>query len=209
VRDSVLAIFPTFTSQFEGALPFMYLDVLGLVTTGLGNLIDPITLALRLPWVTRTGAPATQDQITAEWAMVKGLQGMKFRGGGAFSSVTSLRLTDGGVRALVTYRLFQNEVVLKRRFVAWEQWPADAQLGTLSIAWAAGPAWVAPHFDMLARAGDWQPIAGPPGDANADVTCRGEAWLRDVGNPGLRPRNLANKVLFQNACAPTDPDLIT
>ena len=47
--------------------------------------------------------------------------------------------------------------------------------------------------------------AGPEGDASADPSCRGEAWLNDTGNPGLRPRNMANKILFENASRTTDP----
>jgi len=165
----------------------MYLDVLGLVTTGIGNLIDPIYTATGLPWVHRSdGSPAGRDQIILEWQRVKALQAWKGYGGGYFGDGAQIILTPEGVDALVDGKLMANEAILKRRFVLWEQWPADAQLGTLSVAWAAGPAWVAPNFDMAARALDF---AG----------CRTECWLNDKGNPGLTPRNLANQSLFLNA----------
>jgi hypothetical protein len=200
VRDSVRAYFRTFTERFEGSLPFMYLDVLGLVTTGIGNLIDPVSLALVLPWTHKAdGSPATRDQVVQEWMRVKALQAWRGYGGKYYGDGAYLELTPGGVTCLVLDKLAQNEVILQRRFPDWEAWPADAQLGTLSIAWAAGPAWVAPHFDGFARNLDFQPIAGKPGDAAQDPSCRGEAWLKDDGNPGLRPRNLANRILFQNA----------
>ena len=122
-------------------------------------------------------------------------------------------LSAASVASLTTQRLLKNEAYLARRWASWNDWPADAQLGAHSIAWAAGPAWVAPHFDAAVTVipAGFAVCAGPPGDANLDVTKRGEAWLRDgsglVGpggcsadiNPGLRPRNLANKVLFLNA----------
>ena len=187
MRDSVRLAFQGFTTRFEGALDYMYLDVLGLVTTGIGNLIDPIYTATGLPWVHRSdGSPAGRDQIILEWQRVKALQAWKGYGGGYFGDGAQIILTPEGVDALVDGKLMANEAILKRRFVLWEQWPADAQLGTLSVAWAAGPAWVAPNFDMAARALDF---AG----------CRTECWLNDKGNPGLTPRNLANQSLFLNA----------
>ena len=46
MNDSVLTTFPSFTQQFEGRIPFMYVDVKRLVTTAVGNLIDPLSTAL-------------------------------------------------------------------------------------------------------------------------------------------------------------------
>jgi hypothetical protein len=45
----------------------MYADVLGLITTGQGNLIDPKPAALALPWRNRDGALASSAEISAEW----------------------------------------------------------------------------------------------------------------------------------------------
>lgn len=78
----------------------MYLDVRGLVTTGIGNLIDPKEVALPLPWL-KEGEPATADEISAEWDFVKSdPDGRSQRGGGSFESITSLRLKDEDVRCL-------------------------------------------------------------------------------------------------------------
>ena len=51
--DSVKQGFRAFTLPLEGEIAWMYLDTLGLVTVGLGNLIDPVELALELPFVYR------------------------------------------------------------------------------------------------------------------------------------------------------------
>ncbi len=71
---SVQSYFRIFSAPLEGCVPYMYLDVLGLVTVGVGNLVDPITLAQALPLrfknrpgIAAPGSPATPDQIAAEW----------------------------------------------------------------------------------------------------------------------------------------------
>jgi len=103
-----------------------------------------------------------------------------------------------------------DEATLRRRFPAYDSWPADAQLGTLSCAWAAGAGWACPKFTAAVNALEpgFQVAAGPVPGASGDLDpgARGEAWLEDnhkpgpnPANPGLHPRNLANQVLFGNA----------
>jgi hypothetical protein len=194
VQSSVAAAFWSFTQPLEGHVDQMYCDVLGLVTTGVGNLIDPLPLALGLPWLHRgTDEAAPPDMIAAEWHAVKDGHVPAFHG------QRPLYLTADAIEALVLSKLQRNEAYLARRWANWADWPADAQLAAHSIAWAAGPAWHAPHFDAAVAELDFDTCAGPAGDANEDPACRGEAWLRDTGNAGLRPRNLANKLLLQNA----------
>jgi hypothetical protein len=192
----------------------MYLDTLGLVTIGIGNLIDPLPAGLSM--VSRiSGWPATTAEIQAEWARVKNAKALIPLGWRAFQRICTLMVTEEALAGMVKHRMETNEAYLSRRYPSWGSWPAAAQLGTHSIAWAAGPGWVAPHFDAAAKAGDWQACAGVPGDANVNPECRGHAWLSDgMGpdvtgrpkNPGLRARNLANKLLFQ--FAPLGPDAL-
>ena len=47
---AVQSSFPAFSGRFEGRVPYMYLDVLGLVTVGVGNLVDPVETAQALPF---------------------------------------------------------------------------------------------------------------------------------------------------------------
>ena len=49
MRESVRRGFIGFSAPFEGRLHYMYLDVKGLVTTGVGNLIDSVGAAQALP----------------------------------------------------------------------------------------------------------------------------------------------------------------
>jgi hypothetical protein len=183
-----------FTAPLEGAVHSMYADVKDLVTCGYGDLIDPMVAARSLPWVYRaSGLPASQSDIAMEWHRVKD-------GKLSYGTFTpNLVLTDAAVTDLVLAKLDHNELYLSRRWSNWDQWPADGQLMAHSCAWAAGAAWHAPLFDLAAEKLDFGTIAGPPGNANTDPSCRGAAWLNDAGNPGLRPRNLKNKSLAWNA----------
>lgn len=182
VRDEFLS----FSVQFEGCVPWLYLDIKGLVTCGIGNLVDPLELALRLPFVRPGGYAATQDEIAAAWHKVKAYTALAEWGATAAEHVTDLRLTDDGIRTLVTSKADEMWAHLAQRFVHIEEWPADAQLGVLSMAWAAGAAFNAPNFSAACRNLDF---------ATAAKECR----FQDALNPGLRPRNDANQLLFRNA----------
>lgn len=167
-------------------MPFMYLDVKGLVTTAIGNLIDTPDDALSLPWVTETGKPATKDQIKAEWSYVKSRQDLKMRGGMAYKKITALRLTDAGIQEVVSRTLDRMDNHLSGRFPQYPNWPADAQLATLSMAWACGPAFRFPLLEKALKASDF---------ALAAAHCK----MSEVGNPGVAPRNVKNRELYLSA----------
>lgn len=186
MRDAVRQAFQAYTERFEGAVRWMYLDVRGLCTTAIGNLIDPIETALGLPFVRPDGMPATRDEIATEWRRVKALQSMAKLGGYAFRNVTTLRLTPAGVVDIVDAKLDAVDKQLAARFSGYKDWPADAQLGTLSLAWACGAAFRFTRFEAAVSALDF------------DTAAR-ESQMDATGNPGLRPRNAAQLVLFSNA----------
>ena len=189
---SVLAIWPAFTAQFEGRIPWMYLDIRGLVTTGCGNLIDPSGLALALPWAKPDGTYATTTEILTEWQAVKAATWLAEAGAQAAGRVAVLRLSDAAIDGLVARVMASNEAALKQHpaFAGFDAWPADAQIGLLSMAWAMGPdfgpGW--PLFSAACAAGDWNAAAA-------------NCWMDDAGNPGLTPRNRANEWAFATAAA--------
>lgn len=188
MRDAVRAAVRGFTDRFESTVPWMYLDVRGLVTVAIGNLIDPLPLAIGLPFLHGDGSPATREEIAAEWGRVKSFQSRASAGGGWFREVTTLHLAADGIARVFQSRLNLNEVYLRRRFAGYDAWPADAQLGVISMAWAEGPAFDFPRFEAAALKQDFS-------------TCSLECHMADATNPGLRPRNLATAVLFANAAA--------
>ena len=59
MKTAALNFFNTASPSLEGRLEFMYLDVKGLVTIGVGNLIDSIADAQRLPWRNKTTSRGT------------------------------------------------------------------------------------------------------------------------------------------------------
>jgi hypothetical protein len=204
MKPTVQTAFPSFSTRFEGRLKFMYLDRKKLATTGIGNLIDPKEFALPLSWLVGGDPtqPATQDQISVEWDFVKSdPDGRSQQGGGAFESITTLRLTDADVDALVASKAAGNEASLKQRdpFSDFDDWPADAQLGLLSMAWAMGPAFHFPKFEAACGKLDDNGNPAPDFRAAAD-----ECHISEDGNPGVAPRNVADRQLFLNAADAVD-----
>ena len=187
MRESVRAAFVPFTAAFEGVVPWMYLDVKGLVTVGIGNLCDPIQYATPLPFVDRvTGAPADRDAIMREWMRVKSDASLARLGHRAAERITNLRLTPEGIELVAGRKLEQNDAHLRGRFPDFEDWPACAQLATHSMAWACGPAFRFDRLQLALRMADF---------ATASLECH----MNEAGNPGLVPRNVANKILYRNA----------
>lgn len=191
MRQTVRDNYAAFTSRFEGAVPWMYLDVKGLVTTGIGNLIDSPGAAQALPWRHGVnGALASPAEVAAGWQAVKARQDQKLIGGGQkfWGTLTDLRLDADGIRQLVDAKLQSNEAILRNRFPGYESWPADAQLGLLSMAWAMGANFKFPKFEAA--------VNGLVPDFRAAASL---SHMNAAGNPGLVPRNTANESLFLSA----------
>lgn len=187
--ESVVSRFREFSVRFEGLCHWPYLDIKGLVTVGIGNLIDPVDAALALPWVLEgSGEPATRERITADWHALKAQQRLSKLHYNYARPLTAIRLTDEGVDTLVRSKLLSNEAYMHDHLPGWDSWPADAQLFASSMAWAVGPGWVGIFKNCTAflLAGDWDNAA----------KC---AAIRTEGNPGLVPRNAANQVCLHNA----------
>lgn len=197
MHDTVQAQFRAFNEPFEGAVPYMYLDIKGLVTVGVGNLIDPVELATALPFSFKTrpgiaapGAPASRDQITAEWQKLKADSSLARKGARACDAVTELELHNDAIDELIGDRLARNERFLIRQepFKAFGDWPADAQMALLSMAWAMGPGGPLNFHRFCASCKTLDFSA-------AALECK----MNEDGNPGLIPRNRANRLLLSNA----------
>ena len=192
---SVRQFFPVFSQRFEGRIPWMYLDIKGLVTVGIGNLIDPIALALELPFRSRvTRAPASKDDIAAEWLAVKATTSLARKGASAAERIAKLELSAAAIDELVGRKLNEfYEIIKTKYFPEFDSYPADAQLAILSMAWAMGPyfprTW--PTFSRNVKDQNW---------VKAGNGCQ----MKEAGNPGVVARNAANKKLFFNAAVVKD-----
>jgi hypothetical protein len=196
MKDSVKNIFPEFSKNFEGYVNWMYLDIKGLVTCGIGNLIDPVSLAISLPFTKKDGSRASQDEIKAEWKQIKGRSELAKQGHKSAMKYCTLRISDEAISNLVRTKLEQNEdYLIKHHFPEFNDWPADAQLAILSMAWALGsnfPAtWIKLKAACVTR--NW---------ALAALNCH----INEVGNAGIKPRNEVNVKLFNSAAIQIPPD---
>jgi hypothetical protein len=185
---------------FEGMVPFMYLDIKGLVTIGMGNLIDPFTQAKALPFryrnkpgIKNPGRLASAADIEDEWKRIKGDQTLALRRWKACDPLTTLELNSDAINDLIKSRLQNNELILKRQnvFRDYDKWPADAQLGLLSMAWALGPNFVQAHA--------WWPQFTQGCQKQAFAVAAQYCHINESNNPGVHPRNVANVQLFKNA----------
>src|ERR1035437_159744 len=196
---SVKLRFRSFNEPFEGVVPWMDQDIKGLITVGVGNLIDPVAAATELPfrWKNKPGLktpgmPASKADIEAEWKKIKDDSTLALKGHRACEGITNLELSDEGINALIGKRLQQNEAYLVKQapFKNFDQWPADAQMALLSIARAMGPGGP-PQFKTMAAGCEKLDFD------KAAANCR----IDETGNPGIVPRNKADKLLFGNAAA--------
>jgi hypothetical protein len=208
--DSVRAGFLDFITPFEGRVKYMYLDSLGLVTVGVGNLIDSADpqastpeQALALPFVRHVngdpdidGDPATAEEITGDWWRLKTRPELAKTGHLGAKPLTTVHLTGADIDTLVARRLqsYEDELRKTPEFADLDDWPADAQLGLLSMAWAMGGGFASggrwPDFRGAVAARDWTAAAG---DSH-------------IGN-GAPARNAADAQLFSNARRVVDEGL--
>lgn len=201
MRASVRAAFYAFNVPFEAAIPYLYQDVLGLVSIGVGILCDPVDLAYSLPLVHGDGTPATRAEIASEWMRIKSLGKGDYKSGnpaavkghGYAKPHTTLRLTAEGLRSTLDRKMLLHDGVLGRRFADFEQWPADAQLALHSWAWGVGPRAGYPKMTAALARRDFRAAA-------EEVMIKAR---RDDGKfvelHGLKPRNAANRQLLVNA----------
>jgi peptidoglycan hydrolase-like protein with peptidoglycan-binding domain len=193
MHPSVQAFFRDFSKTFEGLVQYMYLDVKNLATIGIGNLLENpnshqlTSEALNLPFQFKnSGAAASVQDIQNDFASIKAHPGVS---AGGYDQYTKLQLDLPTIDQLVQNKLAGNETGLKgiSEFSDLDNWPADAQLGLFSMAYAIGPA--------FAAGGKWPSFRA--GCAAKDfVKAANECRMTEQGNPGVVPRNRADELLF-------------
>jgi GH24 family phage-related lysozyme (muramidase) len=200
-RASVVKSFVDWSTAFEGYINYPYTDAEGLVTTGMGDLIDAMAPGQKMhvncghgtnvpcgsttPTGTARALPWTGGSLDADWAKLKAswphIQSTACKG------ITSARLSPEAVSTLVAGKMKQNEDYILAHLPSYAVAPADAQLGVHSMSWAEGPGFTGTWtlFRNAFNAGDYAGAAA-------------QSHMRGVG---IDMRNLANKLLFLNAAA--------
>jgi len=219
MRDECRSAFWPLTEDCEGKVFCFYLDVLGLVTTAIGNLCHDVRVAVAMPFFRADGVLATEADIRAEHAFVKaqfcGMKGAEERatatkpakvcpwralgkscfahnGWTAAFAATRLRLTEDGVRQIVMAKMKAHDADLLLQYPAFEEWPWQAQLATHSMSWACGSRFGGGH------PGGYPNLKRLLLAANFAASAR-ECHINEAGNPGVIKRNVKNKALYLEA----------
>ncbi|WP_030186294.1 hypothetical protein [Streptomyces sp. NRRL S-813] len=150
MQPSVRDTFIQFNEPLEGRVHFMYLDVKGLVSTGVGNLLDaddpdhvgtnpsPLPEIFTLNWIDKNTHEAADDAtILGEYRTVKS-SGTAHATLAQKEAITHLRTDDASIDTLCMKKISDFETKLRSRppFATLDDWPADGQLGLFSMAWA-------------------------------------------------------------------------
>lgn len=198
MHDSVRDGVADYLELFEGKVHWMYPDSLGLVSTGIGTLLDPFDKFWKgLPFYDKSSQKAaTRDEIKAEFDKVKAAskdlarikdytKRMK-----ALEDLTQLRITDQNI-----YLRKQQDVGDRDTYITglfgrkeYDKWPADAQLAVISVTYGAGSLINHPRLQAACREKDWW-----------GARLQGSLSNKAQGEAGYTKRNAGTKILFQNA----------
>lgn len=195
MHASASAAWQQFITEHEGNVAHMYLDTKGLVTIGIGNLIDPVSQALALPFQFKAinrlravaGRAATRAEIETEWKNLKNHRDkelLKRVGAGRAARETDLELSSGSRQQLFARVTAAHETQLTQYFPDLGSWPGDAQLGLMAMAWGLGM-YFPPKFPTFSAACKKQDFE------TASRECNISSWNAT--------RNQASVRLFTNA----------
>lgn len=172
VKPEVWASFPAWIEQYEGRKSWMYRDThpAGLVSSGVGNLLDPIALAMPLPWLRPDNTAATQNEIRADWTRVKALPRAMLAE--RYRTPAALHLAETTITQLVHQTMAIHLRAVAKTFPDIASYPAPVQTAILGMAWLAGPYnfFKRPAFVAAARARDWKAAANTCKLKNATAT---------------------------------------
>lgn len=123
--------------RFEGRVPHMYLDTVGLVTVGVGKMLPDAASAQKLPFLRRVDKqPASAIEIAADFHAVrsqpKGLLA------GAYKKFTQLELSNAAIDDLLKVTVARFEAELRQRLPAYAGCPAPAKAALLDMAYNLG-----------------------------------------------------------------------
>ena len=173
----------------EGCIQHMYLDTVGKVTVGVGNMLPNAAAATQLPFIHADDlTEASDEEIRTEFDLVStqtaGLLASKYK------SFTKLMLSEPAIDDLLDERIDGFESQLKIDFPNYESCPEPARLGMLDMAFNLGNAGLVnkfPSFTRAARQENW---------SECELQCN----RRGIAES----RNNEVKGLFQACVAPAD-----
>jgi len=149
-------------AQFEGAIPWMYVDTTGNVTVGVGNLLSDVAAAQALSFVLQSDptTAATPDQIASDFSALIGKP--DGQPSGYYRGFTSVRLTNEAIQSLLSSRVTGFLKDLTAAFPDYDSYPAPACAAIFDMAFNLGLEGLTgkfPHFCAAVKAQDWTTAA--------------------------------------------------
>ena len=141
----------------EGCISHMYLDTVGKVTVGVGNMLPNADATIGLPFVRRdSGAAASNDEVRAEFRSVASKEPAKLAS--SYKKYTKLDLADDSIDDLLDQRIAEFESGLQKDFPLYDTYPDTAKLGLMDMAFNLGNSGLVnkfPSFTKAVREADW------------------------------------------------------
>jgi GH24 family phage-related lysozyme (muramidase) len=145
----------------EGSISHMYLDTVGKVTVGVGNMLPDVSAAKKLPFVDRsTKKKATDAEIEADFSSVKSQT--KGLIASSYKKHTKLDLPDMEIDKLLDERIAEFTRQLKLKFPKFDTYPITAQMAMLDMAFNLGVNGLVTKFPSMKKAidgTDWSTAA--------------------------------------------------
>ena len=145
--------------EFEGSVPWMYLDTVGKVTVGVGLMLANETAAHALPFVAGAGA-ATPDQIARDFSRVSAMK--KGQLARFYLSRQGLQLSEDTIDARLRETLEGFEGYLRSHIAGYDTLPDAAKLALLDMIYNLGPGRLFAEYPRLIAAierADWRSAA--------------------------------------------------
>ncbi len=146
--------------EFEGSVPWMYLDTVGKVTVGIGMMLVNEAAASALPFA-MSGRPATPDEINREFARVSAMK--RGQVAKSYFSKGGLALSEETIEAKLRDALEGFEGYLRSHVHGYDALPDAAKLALLDMVYNLGPGRLFAEYPRLIAAverGDWKTAAG-------------------------------------------------
>jgi GH24 family phage-related lysozyme (muramidase) len=197
--------------EFEGCIPWMYRDIAGNVTVGVGLMLSGSDAAQSLPFLTGFRA-ATPQEIAADFTRVNTLP--PGHASGFYKSPSSLELSQQTIDAKLSGVIKNFEIGLRARLPQYDAFPDGIKMALLDMIYNLGPEGLFkgfPHFIAAVEAQSWAQAAedclrhGPNPARNAwtrqqfldavvgtiqaeaeSIVTRFERWLRHIFSGLLR-----------------------
>lgn len=162
--------------RWEGSVPYMYLDSVGLVTVGIGFMLPNVFAASTLPFVNNAGESASQIEISLDYNRVKALPANKLVT--YYHSFSSPFLPQSELDRQLAIKVTAFEVALRRIYPDYDVYPDSVKIALIDMIYNLGAAKLQatyPKFNAAVRAHDWRLAAsqshrnGPSDERNKYV----------------------------------------